>query len=122
MKVSHTDGSVFPYADQPFLSSKPIDLARIKDTSAFTRFAARISNSDYLADAGSRRARLDYLALVSHSPPHCACESPVGNFNSLMYFDCLPDRMEILSYFNELAFLHDGEGLHLCLRNCINYI
>ncbi|RDA89093.1 hypothetical protein CP532_2241 [Ophiocordyceps camponoti-leonardi (nom. inval.)] len=99
--------SALPYPDQGFLNSSPIDADRVKQTGAFTRFASQISIHDDLANIGTRRARRDFSSLTGFSPSFDACSSSVGNFNSLLYFDCLPDRMEILSYFTELAFLHD---------------
>ncbi|RCI12704.1 hypothetical protein L249_1254 [Ophiocordyceps polyrhachis-furcata BCC 54312] len=96
-----------PYPDQGFVNSSPVDAQRIKQTGAFTRFASQISKHDDQADVGTRRARHDFSSLTGFSPSFDACGSPVGNFNSLLYFDCLPDRIEMLSYFTELAFLHD---------------
>jgi len=105
--------STLPFPNEPFSRSEPIQPSRIKETGAFTRFAARINHANDLADEGTRRARSDYSALVGHVASHDASESAVGNFNSLMYFDCLPDRIEMLSYLTELAFLHDGMPLSI---------
>ncbi|PFH58372.1 hypothetical protein XA68_13757 [Ophiocordyceps unilateralis] len=101
------DDSPLPFPDQPFARSRLFDPERIGETGAFTRLAARISTSDHLADPGTRRARDDFLAFVGQWQPHDPCASPIGNFNSFMYAECLPDRLEVLSYLNGLAFLHD---------------
>ena len=37
----------------------------------------------------------------------CAYSS-VGNMTSFIIFECLPDRIELLSYLNKLGLLHDG--------------
>jgi hypothetical protein len=102
------DDSSLPFPEEPFSRSSLIPTSRIKSTGAFTQFAARLSTSDHLADSGAMRARNDYATIVGHPPSSDGGASTAGNFNGLLYFDCLPDRIEILAYLNELAFLHDG--------------
>jgi hypothetical protein len=102
------DDSSLPFPEEPFSRSSLIPTSRIKSTGAFTQFAARLSTNNHLADSGTLRARSDYAAIVGNSPSSDGGASTVGNFNGLLYFDCLPDRIEILAYLNELAFLHDG--------------
>jgi hypothetical protein len=34
--------------------------------------------------------------------------SPVGNYASFLYPECLPERLEIVSYLTELGNFHDG--------------
>ncbi|RDA93524.1 hypothetical protein CP533_4005 [Ophiocordyceps camponoti-saundersi (nom. inval.)] len=104
---SNKASSGLPYPDQCFQNSRPVDIECIKASGAFTQLASQISRYDDLADIGSGRARKDFTSLSGSSPSFDACGSSVGNVNSFLYFDCLPDRLEVLSYTTELAFLHD---------------
>ncbi|PHH80665.1 hypothetical protein CDD80_345 [Ophiocordyceps camponoti-rufipedis] len=96
-----------PFPQQPFVRCRQVDPELIRETGAFTRFPALLSNSDDKADLGSRRARDDMAALIGHPAVESGCVSSIGNFNGLLLFNSLPERLESISYLNELAFLHD---------------
>ncbi|KAK5999230.1 Quiannulatene synthase [Cladobotryum mycophilum] len=103
-----TGGSI-PFPDQPFLASRPLDPELLKAVGCFTRFEARVNSRDDLANLGMQRAAADLTAAINtgRNDTLGATMSATANMTSLSYPDCLPDRIELLSYLTELGFLHD---------------
>ena len=67
----------------------------------------RTSNHGHLADKGCQRARNDWNRHVGeNSVQGCMC--PRFNMTSVTIPECLPERLEIIAYVNEFAFLQDG--------------
>lgn len=104
------ENSILPFPDCPFVASRQVDGDALKHAGCFTTFQARINLRDDLANAGTIRADKDWATAKNqqwNNTPGCAYSS-VGNMASFTCFDCLPDRIEVLSYLNELGFLHNG--------------
>ena len=58
---------------------------------------------------GALRAQEDWSKLVSPVKKYHGGISDRYSFMSVTVPECLPDRLEILSYANEFAFLFDGK-------------
>jgi hypothetical protein len=105
------EDSILPFPDCPFVASRQLDRDALKHVGCFTTFQAWINMRDDLANAGMIRADKDW-AMAKNQPwsnTSVGCTySSVGSVTGLAYFDCLPDRIEALSYLNELGFLHNG--------------
>ena len=73
----------------------------------------RVHNSPHLEEIGSLRAQEDWRKLVGPLESYRGGLGPRYSFMSVAVPECLPDRLEIISYANEFAFLYDGKILFL---------
>ncbi|RDW88454.1 fusicoccadiene synthase [Coleophoma cylindrospora] len=67
----------------------------------------RVSKHANLADKGSVRAQADWRKFVGPIHNFTGCLSPKYNGIAVAVAECLPDRLEVVTYANEFAFLHD---------------
>lgn len=61
-----------------------------------------------LEEIGTFRAQQDWNDLVSKVSDFKGGLGPEHSFMAVSLPECLPDRLEVVSYANEFAFLHDG--------------
>ena len=66
-----------------------------------------------LEEVGSFRAQEDWRDAVGTLGDFKGGLGPNYSFMAVSVPECLPDRLEIISYANEFAFLHDGNFSHL---------
>jgi hypothetical protein len=103
--------SIPPFTDCHFVNSRELDRDALKRAGCFMTFRARINIRDDLANTGMIRADKDWATAKNQqwNSNTIGCSfSPVRNMTSFLCFESLPYRMEVLSYLNELAFVHDG--------------
>ena len=62
-----------------------------------------------LEDVGTFRAQEDWKSFVHPVDNYRGGLGPKYSFMAVSVPECLPERLEIISYANEFAFLHDGE-------------
>lgn len=75
----------------------------------FTTLTPRIHKYDHVAQRGSDRFVQDLTASLNLDEPQTSyLSSPVGNYASFLYPECLPERLETVAYLTELGNLHDG--------------
>lgn len=75
----------------------------------FTTLTPRIHKYDHVAQRGSDRFVQDLTAALNLDEPQTSyLSSPVGNYASFLYPECLPERLETVAYLTELGNLHDG--------------
>jgi hypothetical protein len=60
--------------------------------------------------AGALRAQKDWNKQVGPLRGYLGGLSPCFNFISVTIPECRPERLEIMSYANEFAFLYDGKS------------
>jgi hypothetical protein len=73
----------------------------------------RVHNHADLEDIGAIRAQEDWRRYVSPMSHYRGGLGPRFSFMSVSVPECLPDRLEIISYANEFAFMHDGECIQV---------
>lgn len=59
-------------------------------------------------DRGAIRAHQDWNQHVSPIKGYKGTLGPKWSFMTVSVPECLPERLEVISYANEFAFLHDG--------------
>ncbi|KAH8882985.1 terpenoid synthase [Thozetella sp. PMI_491] len=64
--------------------------------------------ADDLEEIGTFKAQQDWRDLVAPIANYKGGLGPKHSFMAVSMPECLPDRLEIVSYANEFAFLHDG--------------
>ena len=69
----------------------------------------RTHNNPELEDIGALRAQEDWNKRVAPVPSFRGALGPEYSFITVTIPECLPDRLELVSYANEFAFLHDGK-------------
>ncbi|GAB1310754.1 hypothetical protein MFIFM68171_00964 [Madurella fahalii] len=67
----------------------------------------RLHNSQEPEDLGAIKAQEDWRRLVGPTGFTKASLGPKFNFLSVAFPETIPDRMEVLAYFDEFIFLHD---------------
>jgi hypothetical protein len=68
----------------------------------------RVHRYPDLEDVGTFRAQEDWSKYVNPVKGYRGGLGPSYSFMGVSVPECLPDRLEIISYANEFAFLHDG--------------
>ena len=71
----------------------------------------RHSNYSHLADEGCRSAQEDWNRLVGRISNFHGCLSPRFNAIAVAFPECFPDRIALIAYANEFAFLQDGMAI-----------
>ncbi|KIK55693.1 hypothetical protein GYMLUDRAFT_248503 [Collybiopsis luxurians FD-317 M1] len=99
------------HALMEFLHSAKIDPSMYDTEGLCDGIDLRMHNLSWLEDRGSIRAHEDWTKYVS---PVAECRGnldPMYGFTSVTLPECLPGRLELVSYLNEIGFLHDGFSL-----------
>lgn len=68
----------------------------------------RMHTNSRLENIGCVRAHEDLSRLVQNVKNYRGGLGPKYNVTSVTMPECLPERLEIISYANEYLFLHDG--------------
>lgn len=86
----------------------------LMDTSAYETeglcdgLPVRIHNDYLQEDIAAIRAQEDWSRLVGPIGHYRGGLAAHGSFIGVSIPECIPERLEIVSYANEFAFLHDG--------------
>jgi ophiobolin F synthase len=98
-----------------WVHSRLVDSTEVRNSGCFTTLPVRINLYDDVADAAARRLSQEWKELLDDQVDGTTSKtsSPVGNMSSFFYPECTPDRVDIIAYLNELAFIQDG----LCTLN-----
>lgn len=91
--------------------STVVDPSTYNDFGFCGAIPVRDSKYGYLADKGSRRAQDDWNRFVGKISNFGGCMCPQFNMTSVTIPECLPDRLEVIAYANEFAFLQDGMSI-----------
>jgi hypothetical protein len=68
----------------------------------------RIHTHPELEELGTIRAQNDWRKFVGPVNNYRGGLGPKWNFMAIAVPECLPERLEIISYANEFAFMYDG--------------
>lgn len=68
----------------------------------------RRSKFTILEDRGAIRAHEDWSKHIGPCHEYRGTLGPRFSFISVAVPECIPERLEVISYANEFAFLHDG--------------
>ncbi|RAQ53040.1 geranylgeranyl pyrophosphate synthase [Aspergillus flavus] len=93
--------------------SQPIDAATQQQNGCFTTLTARIHKYDHVAQRGSDRFLEDLTATLDSEEAKSKSSyltSPVGNYASFLYPECMPERLELVAYLTELGNVHDDHA------------
>lgn len=60
-------------------------------------------------DSGAIRAHHDWAKYVGPCCEYRGTLGPVYSFMTVCVPECIPDRLELIAYANEFAFMHDGK-------------
>ena len=88
--------------------SRPLDLAQYETQGFCNGYPARRHNHEKEADNGLREARADWVRYIGPVDTAGGCNPFSGHFASLTLPTCKPERLRIISYVFEYAFLHDN--------------
>ena len=103
----------------PYKHSIPLPSHIYEGLDYFSKFTPRIHRDSALADEGSWQCQVDFLeASVAaradakrnedHKSYAVGCINPrVGNFTALCACECMPERLGLITYIVEYAYIHD---------------
>lgn len=99
--------------EELFLYSKPLDDAYIKPTNSFTVLPCRVPLQDHGVRVAVRRlySDEDVIQIMKESrleSSDASTDSPIGRYSTLLFPDCLPERLEAVTFLIEAGFLYDG--------------
>ncbi|KAI1840688.1 hypothetical protein JX266_013095 [Neoarthrinium moseri] len=94
-----------------FLYSTVVDPTKYETEGLCDGIEVRQSNFTHQEDRGAIRAHQDWNKYVGPCRQYRGTLGPTFSFMSLTVPECLPDRLEVISYANEFAFLHDGKSI-----------
>ena len=100
--------SVTQSSDMEYKHSVIIDPSNYDTEGLCDGIPLRMNTHSDLEDIGTIRAQQDWSWLVSKVESYRGGLGPKYSFMSVSVPECLPERLEIISYANEFAFLHDG--------------
>lgn len=62
-----------------------------------------------MEDRGAIRAHHDWSKYVGPCHEYRGTLGPVYSFMTVCVPECIPERLELIAYANEFAFMHDGK-------------
>ncbi|KAK7179884.1 hypothetical protein DPSP01_004204 [Paraphaeosphaeria sporulosa] len=100
-----------------FKYSDVLDSGTYRDDGLANGIPFRIHKDPYSEIAGSLRAQKDWNSTVSPVYDYQGGLGEPYSFIRATIPECIPERLEIISYANEYAFLYDDEMENLDLKN-----
>lgn len=91
-----------------YLYSTVVDPSTYETDGLAEGIPLRIHAYPELEEKGTLRAQEDWREVVGPVNDYRGGLGPRYSFMAVAVPECLPDRLEIISYANEFAFLHDG--------------
>lgn len=93
---------LFPY-------SRVVDPEEVRRTPCFTTLPVRVNRYDHLADEATRRFSKEWAEIMEDGQIKTPRQwSEKGNYSSYFYPESRPERLGLMAYLTELAFVHDG--------------
>lgn len=111
LAVMHPESLNTEHNEKPYLKySVPVSPGLYAhNPEYFSRFKPRVHRNSQTADDASVQCQIDVLGegRVGEVLGNLSLNS--GGFQALNVPGCLPDRLAIVAYVGEIAFLHDGK-------------
>jgi hypothetical protein len=105
-----------------FKHSTIVDIGNYETEGLCGNIEVRMSNFTHMEDRGAIRAQHDWNEHVGRCRRYRGTLGPTYSFVSLTVPECLPDRLEAISYANEFDFLYNGKNFHLFGRSITSKI
>ncbi len=93
-----------------YIHSTLVDPSTYETEGLCEGIALRIHINPDLEEKGVFEAQEDWRKFVGPVENYRGCLGPKHNFTAITVPECLPERLEIISYANEFGFLHDGSS------------
>jgi fusicocca-2,10(14)-diene synthase/ophiobolin F synthase len=94
-----------------YLFSTIIDPATYETEGLCDGIDVRKNNYTELEDRGAIRAHQDWTKHIQACGEYRGTLGPNYSFMSIVVPECIPERLEIISYANEFAFMQNGRHL-----------
>jgi hypothetical protein len=88
--------------------SRVVEQSTYRDDAIAHNMPLRLHKDPYTETIGAKRAQEDWSRLVSPVKNYHGGLGDRFSFVRVTIPECLPERLEIISYANEYAFLYDG--------------
>lgn len=104
--------------EEIFIRSRELDPQEVGRTGCFTTLPVRIHTRNDIAEKATRSMANEWVDIMvdeSDTKPDIKSDiklarlwSEVGDYSSYLYPESLPERLGLMAYLTELAFIHDG--------------
>jgi hypothetical protein len=104
-----------------FLHSEPLENVHQRPSGAFTVLPSRLHKQDAQTVESAKLFSTEMMAAISgRSDLPCHVGSCVGHMSSLLYPECLPERLDTVAMILEGGTIHDGMNINTIfdLFNC----
>ncbi|KAM5528310.1 geranylgeranyl pyrophosphate synthetase [Fusarium oxysporum f. sp. phaseoli] len=107
--------------DELEYQSRLIPKWEAQKTGCFTSLPIRIHPRNDIADAATAKFIADWTKYIKDGRENRThfCPSPVGNWNSLLYPEGLPERLGSVSYLLDLGLIHDDVNEELSVQDAV---
>lgn len=103
--------STVPGADA-FLYSEPLENVHHPPPRAFTTIPSRLHKQDAQAVESAKLFSTEMMSAISQRRSDLPCVgSSIGHMSSLLYPECLPERLDAVAMILEGASIHDGMNI-----------
>ncbi|KAL7760870.1 hypothetical protein ACKLNR_007405 [Fusarium oxysporum f. sp. zingiberi] len=105
--------------DELTYQSRLISREEAQRTGCFTSLPIRIHLRNDIADAATAKFIADWAKHFHDGREKRThfCPSPVGNWNSLLYPEAMPERLGAVSYLSDLGLIHDDLNEELSVQD-----
>ncbi|KAJ6050483.1 uncharacterized protein N7446_010592 [Penicillium canescens] len=107
--------------DELTYQSRLIPTEEAQRTGCFTSLPIRIHPRNDIADGATAKFTADWAKHVHDGREKRThfCPSPVGNWNSFLYPEALPERLGTVSYLLDLGLIHDDVNEELSVQDAV---
>lgn len=102
-----------PLLAMEYLYSTIVDRSTYETEGLCDGIDVRKSSHTEYEDRGAIRTHEDWAKYIQPCREYRGTLGPHYSFMSVAVPECIPERLEIISYANEFAFMHDGRQLDI---------
>jgi ophiobolin F synthase len=97
--------------EQIWVYSRLIDPEEVVQTGCLTTLPVRVHGRNDIAENATRRLTAEWAQIMGEEETgvsHARLWSEYGDYSSFFYPESRPERLGLMAYLTELAFIHDG--------------
>ena len=97
--------------EEIWVHSRQIDPEEVRRTGCFTNLPVRVHKRDDIAENATQRLAIEWAEIMEGDGSKISpgrMSSDYGNYASYLYPESKPERLGLMAYLTEVAFIHDG--------------
>ncbi|KAI9768777.1 MAG: hypothetical protein M1839_003962 [Geoglossum umbratile] len=96
--------------EEIWVHSRQLDPEEVRKTGCFTNLPVRVNKRDDIADSATQRLAVEWAEIMEGDRSKVGLGktcSDYGNYCSYLYPESKPERLGLMTYLTEMAFIHD---------------